>query len=176
MKGRLNGLTFNRDGTQNVTVTVTSDFSEEYEELKNKDISVDIKRFRNSRSLDANAMCWVLVGQIAEKMNLTRNEVYRKAILDSGVYTVSKIPADMMDQFCEDWESLGIGFQVERFPSQDPNWINGLFYKGSHMYDSKQMARLIDGLIREAEELGIPTLTDADAQKLISEWKPRKGA
>ena len=35
MTGRLKDLTVNRDGTQNVTVTISEDFSEAFDELKN---------------------------------------------------------------------------------------------------------------------------------------------
>lgn len=175
MKGRLKDLTVNRDGTQNITITVAADFTEEFDELQGKDVTVEIKKASKRRSLDANAYCWVLVGEIAKKMKLSKNEVYRKAIMDSGVYTIHCLPDSMLETACNDWCSFGIGFQVETFPSRVDGCTNVIFYKGSHFYDTVQMARLIDGLIQEAESLGIPTITPKEAAKLIGKWKKNGG-
>ena len=170
MIGVLKDLTINRDGTQNVTVTVSSDLRQGFDELVGKEVSVEIRKASKKRSLDANAYCWVLVGEIAKKMGLPKNEIYRKAIIDSGVYTIHCIPDSMIEQACEDWRSFGLGFQVETFPSKTPGCTNAIFYKGSHFYDSKQMARLIDGLIHEAEGLGIPTVSDQEAERMLGKW------
>lgn len=174
MLGVLTSLTFNGDNSQNITVTVTEDFREEYEALKDGSVKVEITKAHSRRSLNANAYCWVLVGEIAKKLNLTKNEVYRKAILDSGVYTVHCIPDKMLEQAVDDWNSFGLGFQVETFPSKTKDCTNAIFYKGSHYYDSKQMARLIDGLIHEAEQLGIPTITPKEAEELAARWGFKK--
>jgi DNA mismatch repair protein MutL len=55
MIGKLKDLTMNRDGTQNITLTVNADFREEFDELANGEIKVEIKKYNPARSLDANA-------------------------------------------------------------------------------------------------------------------------
>lgn len=41
------------------------------EELENVELlDIEAKKHREKRSLDANAYCWVLLGKLAEKMNL----------------------------------------------------------------------------------------------------------
>ena len=54
MTGKLRDLTVNRDGTQNVTVTVACDFSKTFDALKDKEVSVEIKKAAKHRSNDAN--------------------------------------------------------------------------------------------------------------------------
>lgn len=44
-------------------------------------------------------------------------------------------------------------------------------YKGSSEYDSKEMSILIDGIISEAEELGIETLPPHEIQRLKEMWQ-----
>ena len=39
-----------------------------YDETKDKELSLELKEFRKKRSLDANAYCWVLCTKIAEKI------------------------------------------------------------------------------------------------------------
>ena len=45
MLGRLKDLTINRDGTQNITITIQSDFREMFDELADKDINIEIKKW-----------------------------------------------------------------------------------------------------------------------------------
>lgn len=170
MIGKLSGLTLNRDGSQNITVTINADFSTEYEELKNNDIVIEIKKFFKKRSLDANAYAWVLIEKIAEKINISKNEVYRKEITEHGTYIVHCLENKDVDKSCKDWCSFGLGFQVEIFPSKIEGCTNVMFYKGSSYYDSKEMSKLIDGIIHEAEGLGIPTITEKEKEKLLQKW------
>lgn len=43
-------------------------------------------------------------------------------------------------------------------------------YFGSSQYDTKQMSRLIDGIIYEARELGIETATPEEVALMKSRW------
>ena len=55
----------------------------------------ELKEYRKKRSLDANAYCWVLIGQLAAKLRITPLEVYREAIRAiGGNYYVT--PSKMM--------------------------------------------------------------------------------
>ena len=51
MTGKLSGLTLNRDGTQNITVTVGEDFAAVYDDLKDKEINIEIKKYSKLRSI-----------------------------------------------------------------------------------------------------------------------------
>ena len=43
--------------------------------------------------------------------------------------------------------------------------------KESHLYNSEEMARLIDGTVTEAKELGIETLPPLEIKRLQDEWE-----
>ena len=181
MIGRLKDMTMNRSGEWIISFSTPVDFREDFDDLVRQDVDIEIKKHRRRRSLDANAMAWSLINQIAGKLQekeprhgWTPTEVYRTAIRDvAGASTVHCIPTDQVAQFVTDWESLGIGFQVETFDSKVPGCTNGIFWKGSHLYDTQQMSTLINILIQEAEALGIPTLTDSEVEKLLGAWKPK---
>ena len=85
MIGRLHDLTLNRDKTQNITLTVRADFMDRYDDLFGKDLDIEIKPHREKRSLSANAYLHVLINRIAEKMNLSDEEVKAKLVIDYGV-------------------------------------------------------------------------------------------
>lgn len=61
---------------------------QEAEELKDKKLNVEATRWYKKRSLNANAYLWVLIGKLAEKLNISNIEVYKKHIKEAGKYTV----------------------------------------------------------------------------------------
>jgi hypothetical protein len=42
--------------------------------------------------------------------------------------------------------------------------------RGSHTYNSVEMARLIDGVISEAKQLDIPVITVTEKGKMLEQW------
>lgn len=58
-----------------ITLETDQDITEEYERLKDKVVSAVIKLFRKSRSLNANAYYWQLLGKICEVTG--ENAAYR---------------------------------------------------------------------------------------------------
>ena len=42
--------------------------------------------------------------------------------------------------------------------------------KGSHQYDTKQMATLIDGVVSEAKEMGIETIPPQELERMKQSW------
>lgn len=142
-----------------------------FDALADKEVSIEIKQARKHRSLDANAYCWVLIDKIAEKTGLRKVEVYRQAIREiGGVSTTVCVMDKAVDRLREGWAKNGIGWQTDVMPSKVSGCTNVILYYGSSAYDSKQMAQLIDSLIQDAESLGIPTITDEQADKLLGKW------
>ena len=173
MEGRLTGFSLNRDGSQNVTVTVTADFGETYDELKDAAVEITIKKAQKHRSMEANRYAWVLIDQIAAKRHLKKSEVYRKAILDiGGVSKDMLMKADAVIPFREIWEKQGLGNQVEIVDEEiDTGWCSVRVYFGSSTYDTAQMHSLLESLIQDAEALGIPTITPKEEDRMIGKWR-----
>ena len=84
MIGELKDLTMNRDGSQNITVTIKGDFRAGFDALRGKPLDIEVKEHKPRRSLDANAYAWVLIDKIAEKTHIKKSEVYRQAIREIG--------------------------------------------------------------------------------------------
>ena len=156
MIGKLRDLTINRDKTQNVTVTVGADFREMFDCLKDKQIDITIKPHREKRSLSANAFLWVVVDRIAEALNEDKATVYREAIRSiGGVSEPVCVRNKAVKALREAWESKGLGWITDVIDSKIDGCTTVILYYGSSTYDRAQMARLIDHLLRDAQDLGL---------------------
>ena len=117
MIGKLKNLTLNPDGTQNVTITVSADFREEFDRLSKQDIDITIKKASARRSLDANAFLWHLCSEIAARSSKYskdgKNDVYRDAIRAKGDYEPLVIREDAVERFLNRWSDKGTGWFAE---------------------------------------------------------------
>lgn len=171
MTGRLKDIIFTRNGEQIVSFVTKSDFSEEFDRLKDVDVDVEIKKHRNRRSKDANAYCWTLIDKLAARVSRTKEEVYLDAIRSiGGVSEIVCVRAEAFDKLKAVWCAKGIGWQVDQMPSKIEGCVNAVLYYGSSTYDTKQMCSLIDNIIQDCKALGIPTETPEEIAKLKSLW------
>lgn len=169
MIGRLVSLTWSMDRKQLITVEVDDDFRDKYQKLKGKEIDIDIRPHRKKRSKDANAYLHVLISKIAAAQNLSEDEVKRHLVLQYGAQAMN-----------EDGTTIGVKVPSKTNISQlwpytkcfNQRWENGtlfsfyIVYKGTHEMDTKEMARLIDGAVWEAKELGIETATPDEIARM----------
>ena len=52
-----------------------------------------------------------------------------------------------------------------------PGYVNVMTYYGSSVYDSAQMARLIDHIIQDCKAMGIETLPPDELVRLKEDWR-----
>lgn len=122
------------------------------------------------RSLNANAYAWVLCEKIGIAVGITKEAVYRKAILDVGSFMQIDFPAEDLPRFKKQWEAQGLGYQVQVVGSiMDTVTVNA--YYGSHFYDTQEMARFIDCLIEDARSLDIETMPEEQLKSLLESWR-----
>ena len=174
MTGKLKDLTINRDGTQNVTVTVASDFRNEFDKLKDCDVNIEIKKHSKHRSLNCNSFCWALCSDIGNAMKppLAKEDVYKRAIRDVGEYEPLPIKEEAVRTFQERWASHGTGWFAEVIDnSKLPGYKLVFAFYGSSTYDQETMSRLIDYLVDDAEQMGLKIpLSKAEQERLLVQW------
>lgn len=169
---RLIDLSISLSGRQRLTVELDADFRAEFDELHEQEVDVTIKKHRNKRSLDANAYAWVLIDKIAAKRGMSKSEVYRNAIKDiGGVSEIICIQNVAKQRMIDIWTRNGIGWQVEELESKIAGCTNLVLYKGSSVYDTKQMSALIDSLVQDAKAIGIETRPQEEIDSLLKEYK-----
>lgn len=140
------------------------------EELKEDKLSVEIKKYRNKRSLDANAYMWVLISKLEEKVNIPKDIIYKDAIRNIGVYEVIPVKNEAVDRFIEAWTKNGLGWVCETTKSKLEGYTNILAYYGSSTYNTAEMSRLIDLIVQECKQLDIETMSKSELDSLIESW------
>lgn len=144
------------------------------EMVKQKPCEAEIQHKKKKRSLDANAYAWVLFGKLATALTIPKEDVYRGMVKDiGGNYTIVPVREDAIDKWCEIWSHNGVGWFCENIGEcrRTKGYYNLMCYHGSSTYDSKQMARLIDGAVEMCKEYGIETMPPAELEALKGAWK-----
>lgn len=171
MRARLHDLSLARDGGYLLTISTRENVGELFDELHEADVDVTVKKHRENRSLDANAMCWKICTDIANAIGSTKEEVYRKAIKEVGVYTPLPIKMNAVSKFRRNWESRGNGWVLEVIDDSKLNGYKLCFaYFGSSTYNTAEMSRLIDNLIDEAKNVGVEALSERERSLLLEDW------
>jgi hypothetical protein len=163
-----------RTGKPTLTLEINekNDFKLLVDEMRGcEKLSIEVKPFRQRRSLDANAYFWVLADKLAEKLRITKEEVYRDAIKEIGGVSETVCVTDgAVERFCNGWGRNGLGWMTDTFPSKIEGCTNVTLYYGSSTYDSAQMSTLIDNIVQECKAQGIETATPAEIARLKSMW------
>lgn len=173
MKGTIKDIGLTLTGELSLTLTLPRQSADELKPLMDAPVSVDIKKWREKRSLDANGLLWAMCREIGQALGIPDVEVYRKAVTDAGEYEHLPIKAVAVDTFARRWESKGLGWFVQVV---DDSKLKGYklvkAYYGSSTYDTKEMSRLLDYIVDEAKQIG---LTLRASKKEIEEAKRRWG-
>ena len=133
-----------------------------------KTYDCEIKQHREKRSKNANDYSWVLQDKIAKTLNRSIDEIHQQMVLDYGVvetYSIKKEAFASAKRLFDYFKVLG------------ESKVNGSDFVhiragiGTHLYDTKEMATFIDGVIQEAQQLGIETKTPREIAELMSLWE-----
>ena len=140
-----------------------------------KDKQFELKEFKEKRSLNANAYCWVLCDKIAKELSkegtvTTKEIVYKDAITQIGSFEPMIIEEKAFENFERIWSRQGLGFIVQEVSRKD-KCIRVNCYYGSSTYNTKEMSLLINLLVELAESLNIETKSENEINSLLEKWK-----
>lgn len=135
--------------------------------MKEKVYTAELKESRKKRSLDANAYAWVLMEKIAQATHSTKDEVYLQMLDRYGVFTHLIVKPKVVDRVKQEWRTVR---ELGEVMVNGTTGVQLQCFFGSSTYDSKEMARLIDGIVSECEELGIDAATPEEIAQMKARW------
>lgn len=134
-----------------------------FDQDKNK--KFEIKEYHKKRSLNANAYAWALIGKIADVLRNSKDEIYLEMLKKYGQSEVVSVLSDInVTGYFKYFE------EIATVKLQGKNFTHYKVFKGTSEYNTAEMAVFIDGVISEADELGIDTLPPNEVEKIKSLW------
>ncbi len=152
----------------NITFSLNEKVEGEIDKIKDLEkLSIKAVKFRRKRSLDANAYMWVLLSKIAEVIHGNKDDVYIEMLSRYGVFTHIIVKPSVVDKVKAEWRTVRV---LGEITVNGSSGIQLQCFFGSSTYDTKEMSTLIDGVVTEAKELGIETLTPGELEQMKQEW------
>lgn len=154
------------------TVKVIAELASYIDSLSDdKEYKLSVKEYKQKRSLSANNYFWVMVDRLAEKLRMSKTDIYRSYVKEIGgnndiVCCIDKA----VNALCEAWQGRGIGWITELEESKIEGCTNVRLYYGSSTYNKEQMSRLIELAKQDCIENDIPTWDDAELERLCEDW------
>ena len=165
MKGIINDFIVTIDKMQLLTLELSDDFTQSYDNLKDKTLNIEIKEHKQKRSLNANALLWKLCNEIGNKLRLSKEEMYLNMLKHYGQSEIISVRADVdVNGYFKYFEEIGQG------KINGKNFTHYKIFKGSSEYDTQEMSILLDGVVQEAKDLGITVLSASELDLIKREW------
>ena len=121
----------------------------------------EVRDYKQKRSLTQNAYFWVLVNETANVTRQSKDDIHLQMLKEYGQNQVISVQSNIdISKFIKYFEEIGHG----RVNGKD--FTHYRVFEGSSEMDSREMAILLDGVVQEAEQLGIPTLTPNEIARL----------
>lgn len=143
--------------------------SEDLYALLDKEVDIQIKSKSRKRSLNANAMAWALMSEIGKKVELTKDEVYEMMLQEYGTFRTFDNEILMIEskKELESTKTFHLKWLETRFNGTN---VYGII-KGSSEYNTNEMSYFLEGIVKKARELEIPTEKDKVYKKAAESWK-----
>lgn len=153
----------------NITFQINEEPVNEINRLGNcEKLNIIAKKYRQKRSLDANAYAWVLMQKIAEAIQSDKWTVYLDMLQKySREFTFVICKEKAVDALKELYRTC-IDLGEVTVNGTKGHQIQVFF--GSSTFDTKAMSVFIDGIVSECKDLDIDTVTPDELERMKSLW------
>jgi hypothetical protein len=128
-------------------------------------LAIKIDRYKAKRSLNATNYAWKLITDIGNATQQSKEDVYFLMLKRYGQSEMVSVVADVpVQHYFKHYEEAGESTLKGKL------FKHYRVYKGSSEFDTKEMSIFIDGIVSEAKELGIETMTPNELAKMKSLW------
>lgn len=159
MKGKITAIHPLPPKTVAVTIQVAAT-PKNLERYMDKPIEITFEEYREKRSLQANKFLWACIGDICNAVHEDKDKVYLDLLRHYGQYTLIRIPAEALDILKRQWRETEVVGEID-------GKIDVLCYFGSHTYNSKEFARLLDGVKEMMRSAGLEPPPDEEMKAVI---------
>ena len=143
-------------------------------------LNIKAVKYRTKRSLDANAYYWQLLSKVADRSgasnlhthNIMLRRYGQKLVIDGQLIYLMFPDTDEAERLVNESETYHVQATPQVKEGADGKmWRTYIMLRGSSDYDTKEMSTLIDGLVSEAKELGIETMTTEELERMMQQYE-----
>ena len=180
LTGKIHSVAFSVDGKPLISFEVNEGppaikAAQKFKECPK--INIRLSEYKEGRSLNANAYYWTLIGKLSKALKISTNYCHNVMLRRYGVLElVDDTPVYMLIPDTDEAERKAD--EAETFHIKPTSNVregkDGKMYrtymllKGSHSFDTAEMAALISGLRDECTQVGIPVETPDEIANLLS--------
>lgn len=152
--------------------------------LREADLSISLAKWREPRSITANAYYWVLVSKISDVTGQPNAVIHNLLLRRYGVpevvggqlLTVLVPDTDEAEQETLEKEIYHLKPTSKLKEGKTGKMFRAyIIMKGSSEFDTKEMSRLIDGTIDEAKHIGIDTISTTEVRRMMEDYEKHHG-
>lgn len=143
------------------------------EQMRDKpDALWDVAEHKKKRSLDANAMLWACLQEIAYAIRSDKWSVYLQMLKRYGKFDYVIVKPKAVEAMKAQWRELE---EIGEIEVNGQKAVQLLCYYGSSTYNTKEFSFLLDGVISEMKEIGLQPPPDMETKKILEEWEKHHG-
>lgn len=147
------------------TIRLNETYFQELEMLKAFGIlDVDLKKHREKRSKDANALLWACIGEMAAFLHTDKWEVYLHLLRRYGQYTYICVKPNVVESVKKQWRECE---EIGHVNINGADAVQLLCYFGSSTYNTAEFSKLLDGTISEMKEMELRTPGEREIERAM---------
>lgn len=135
-------------------------------------LSIEAKKYREKRSVDANGMLWACIGEIAKASTppLDKWDVYLLMLKRYGQFTYICVKPNAVEAMKNQWRECEVVGEID---------INGkkavqlLCYFGSSTYNTKEFSELLEGVVYEMRQMELQPPPSKEMRRALEEWEKK---
>jgi hypothetical protein len=121
----------------------------------------ELKEHKKKRTLSQNAYAWKLINELGNKLNISKEDLYKQMLQDYGQsIIVSLLDEINPEHYFKYYKQIGKG------KTNGKGFNHYRVYKGSSEFNTLEMKYFLDGIIQECQNVGIPTLTPNEIERM----------
>ena len=141
------------------------------DKFKGDFVDIQVEKWSDKRSLQANAYFHVLVNKIAEATKSSMDDVKKLLVSQYGTLARGSDGKYMAVKVPKNTEIEKVYPYVRHIGTDDNGLDMYLFFKHTSDLNKEEMNRLISGTMDEAKALNIETLTPQEIERMVGKWE-----
>lgn len=167
-RGALKGVTRDYDSDNHLIILEVKEGNiEDLDNVLHRDLSIQIETWREPKSAEANRLFWHCISKIAKEKNQSKWKTYLQVLKDYGEYTYVCVKPEAVDAMKEQWRECEV---IGDLKINGKDAVQLLCYYGISSYNTKEFANIIDSVIAEMKDAGIPTPADEELERALEQW------